>query len=108
MARTYGRGGKATKESGEGLAPKKPSPPVRQPFGVFGSMTPVNPRYLFGEPEEIDDRIATGYVTPPENAAPRFEQIRPGPAGTNANEPSFNGGSKSVGRPYVGNPRRFA
>ena len=110
MGKTYGRGGQPSKTAGDGLAPKRPKPTVQEPQGEFGGHTPVNPRYLFGEPEEIDNRVATGYKasggTNPAAAAPSFEQIRPGPTGKSANEPEFN---KNYGTSnnYDGNPRRY-
>ena len=59
-------------------------------LGVFGT-TKMPPGYtLFGEPEEVDNRVATGYRlggTAPENAAPAFQQIRPGPTAKDANQP---------------------
>lgn len=68
-----------------------PENPAKTPLGVFGT-TKSPPDYtLFGSPEEIDDRVATGYRltgTPPENAAPSFQQIRPGPTDKDANRPS--------------------
>lgn len=59
-------------------------------LGAFGT-TKLPPEYtLFGDPAEIDNRVATGYRltgTAPENAAPSFQQIRPGPTGKDANRP---------------------
>lgn len=77
-------------------------------LGAFGT-TKVPPDYtLFGDPAEIDNRVATGYKvggTAPENAAPSFSQIRPGPTGKDANRPEpadFRGDTKfgSVRRYY--------
>lgn len=104
MGETYGRGGRTQKESGDGLAPKQPKPAVQEPQGEFGGHSPINPRYLFGEPEEIDNRVATGYKasggTNPASASPRFVQIRPGPTGKSANEPkpTSYGGDLKYGR----------
>ena len=109
MAKTYGRGAKPGKESGSGLSPKRPKPVVPEPQGEYGSFDGIDPIYLFGEPEEIDNRVATGYKassgTNPAQAPPSFVQIRPGPSGKNANEPSpknYNGNFKfGNGRRYV-------
>lgn len=91
MGETYGRGAAPSKTRGDGLAPKQPKPAVQEPQGAFGGHTPINPIYLFGEPEEIDNRVATGYKasggTNPAATPPSFKQIRPGPTGKSANEP---------------------
>lgn len=77
-----------------------PDSPDKKVLGAFGS-TKTPPDYtLFGEPAEIDNRVATGYRlngTPPENAEPAFQQIRPGPTGKDANQPEpsdFRGDTK--------------
>ena len=89
-----------------GLEPKQarqPKAPAK--YGEFGTAHGISERYLFGTDAEIEDRIATGYETNPAGAAPKFVQIRPGPSGGNANEPStknYNGNFK------YGNGRRYA
>ena len=90
-----------------GPAPKAKQPTVPEGLGVFGALRQPDERYLFGTDAEIRDRNATGYIlggTPPENAAPSFVQIRPGPTSKVLNEPpteSRKGDSK------FGKPRRY-
>lgn len=77
-----------------------PENPAPKTLGAFGS-TKTPPDYtLFGDEAEIGNRVATGYRlngTPPENAVPAFQQIRPGPTSKDANRPEptdFRGDSK--------------
>lgn len=89
-----------------GLEPKsarKPKAPGK--YGAFGTAGAPDDKYLFGTDAEIDNRVATGYVTNPAGAAPSFEQIRPGPTGKNANEP---GPTNYSGNFKYGNGRRYA
>ena len=91
------------------MAAKTPAPrdPKKMPFGAFGS-TKQPPEYtLFGEPGEIENRVATGYRlagTPPESAIPSFNQIRPGPTDRDFNRPAPEARS---GNSKYGNPRRY-
>jgi len=108
MGKTYGRGATVGKTGGSGLSPKRPETTVQEPQGEFGGHSVIDPRYLFGEPEEIDNRVATGYKasggTNPAAAPPSFQQIRPGPSGKNANEPAPK---NYVGNFKYGNGRRY-
>jgi hypothetical protein len=85
--------------------PRQPKKLV--PGGSFGNSKTLDDRYLFGTQSEINDREATGYNlggTPPETAVPSFQQIRPGPTGKDANDPSpvhYSGDNK------YGNHRRY-
>lgn len=112
MAKKNGRSGSfgpAPEKASEGLLPRAPETrsPAKMPLGVFGSLKQPPAYTLFGEPEEIEDREATGYRlggTPPETAVPAFQQIRPGPTEKDANRPEpvdMRGDSK------FGNPRRY-
>jgi hypothetical protein len=99
MAKTRG-----TTFGGSVPSPENPAP---KSLGNFGS-TKTPPDYtLFGDAEEIANRVATGYRlggTTPENAVPSFQQIRPGPTGKDANRPDpadFRGDSK------FGHSRRY-
>lgn len=99
-------GGQPTQTTSGGVTPT-PSNPKRAALGVFGS-TKEPPAYaLFGDYDEIQNRVATGYRlngTPPENAVPAFQQIRPGPTAKDANRPEpadYRGDSK------YGSPRRY-
>lgn len=103
-ARVYGGNARVTTFGGE---TPTPSNPKRAVLGVFGS-TKEPPGYtLFGDYDEIQNRVATGYRlngTPPENAVPSFQQIRPGPTSKDANRPEpadFRGDTK------YGSPRRY-
>jgi len=103
-ARVYGGNARETTFGGE---TPSPSNPKRAELGIFGS-TKEPPEYtLFGDYGEIENRVATGYRlngTPPENAAPSFQQIRPGPTARDANRPEpadFRGDTK------FGSSRRY-
>jgi hypothetical protein len=88
-------------------APRQPKAPNK--YGAFSTMRSIPDRYLFGTEAEIADRIATGYVTNPSEAAPSFTQIRPGPTGKDANDPNNSGMKSYTGaKNYDGNPRRYA
>ena len=81
--------------------------PVRKnkALGAFGNTKAVPDRYLFGSPEEVAERVATNYVTPPSAAPSSFQQIRPGPSGGDINSTQPTGRS---GDQKFGSPRRYA
>lgn len=84
------------------------SPKVPQGLGEYGALRSPDKIYLFGTDEEVMNRNATGYNvsgTPPENRAPAFKQIRPGPTAKDLNKPtavSYKGDQK------YGSHRKYA
>lgn len=85
-------------------APRSPKKPPK--YGAFGTFNAPDEKYLFGTDAEIENRVATGYVTNPAGTPPDFEQIRPGPTGKDANAPEFK--QYTGAKNYDGNPRRYA
>jgi hypothetical protein len=59
----------------------KPGPAM----GKWGAARTVDPTYLFGTQEEIDNRVHTGYDNPPDHHVPHFVQISPVNTGKNTN-----------------------
>lgn len=51
----------------------------------WGGAKEPDPTYLFGTPEEITNRVHTGYDRNPENHVPHFVQIAPANTGANVN-----------------------
>jgi len=91
-----------------GPAPKAKQPTVPKGLGVFGALNQPSDIYLFGTDGEILNRNATGYNlggTPPENAPPKFEQIRPGATGKSGNEPAWKAYTATT---KYGNAKRYA
>ena len=87
-----------------GLEPKPARPVKETPLGVFGALRQPDARYLFGTEAEIVNRNAEGYNTKPEEAAPSFVQIRPGPTSKDLNTPSPE---SKQGNSKFGKPRRY-
>ncbi len=85
-------------------APRQPKAPGK--YGAFSNARPIPDKYLFGTEAEIENRVATGYVTNPAGTPPSFVQIRPGPTGQDANDPSLK--QYTGAKNYDGNPRRYA
>ena len=73
------------------------------PAGPIGNAKQPDSTYLFGTPEEINNRVNTGYDHPPQEYAPHFVQIGPGNTGQsvddNANRRLRAGNLKFSGGP---------
>jgi hypothetical protein len=74
-------------------------------LGSFGNVVTPDERYLFGTEAELAERVGTNYQSKPSDNPTNFQQIRPGPAGTNINNKQPEG---RRGAPKFGSPRRYA
>ena len=90
------------------LKPGLPEPPRTPPALAgtqYGGLRSPDPKYLFGTEEEIFNREATGYKTPPGTVPPAFKQIVAGPTSKNLNQP---GPVSRQGNSKFGSPRKYA